>query len=537
MTILYLYSYGNLLSPARGSTKVKGEMCLFSTVTSAAIFGVESRPVNVEADITDGLPSFAMVGFLSTQVKEAQERVRTALKNSGLRMEPKRITVNLSPADVRKSGTGFDLPIAVAVAAAYGKVPGERLEGILIAGELNLNGEVLPVPGILPIVAGARESGCHTCILPKANEKEGAVISGIRILGVETLAETIAYLKGERALKPACASENCAGEAETHYEDFAEIAGQEAARRAVEVAVSGFHNLLMVGPPGSGKSMLARRIPGILPPLSLEEKIEISKVYSIAGMLNRDCHLVQQRPFRAPHHSITAKAMAGGGNYPRPGEVSLAHNGVLFLDELPEFSRETLEVLRQPLEERRVCISRTSGICTYPANIMLVAAMNPCPCGNYPDIAKCLCTNHQVRQYLNRISSPFLDRIDITIEVPALQYRSLEVKKTAETSAQIRERVLKARRIQEQRYKNTPFRFNADLDQSGIRTYCPLGSTQEMLMQEAFEKLDLSARTYYRILKVARTIADMMESGRIETEHLQEALCYRSIHKRYWLNR
>lgn len=509
---------------------------MFSTVMSASVFGVESRPVNVEADITDGLPSFTMVGFLSAQVKEAQERVRTALKNSGLRMEPKRITVNLSPADVKKSGTGFDLAIAVVIAAAYGKISSERLEGILFAGELNLNGEVLPIPGILPIVAGARECGCHTCILPKANEKEGAIISGIRVFGVRTLAETMAYLKGECILKPVCSGEIEEEEA-ARYEDFAEVGGQEAARRAVEVAVSGFHNLLMVGPPGAGKSMLARRIPGILPPLSLEEKIEISKVYSIAGLLTKDHHLVQQRPFRAPHHSITAKAMAGGGNFPRPGEISLAHNGVLFLDELPEFSRETLEVLRQPLEERRVCISRTGGICSYPANIMLIAAMNPCPCGNYPDLEKCLCTHSQVQRYLSRISSPLLDRIDITIEVPAVQYRALEMGKNGETSEQIRARVLLAHKVQERRYRNTSFRFNADLDQNGIRVYCPLGRAEEKMMQEAFEKLDLSARTYYRILKVARTIADMAGSETIKVCHLQEALCYRSIHKRYWLNR
>lgn len=508
-------------------------MQLFSTVMSASVYGVESRPVCVEADVGEGLPSFTMVGYLSAQVKEAQDRVRTALKNAGFRMEPKRVTVNLSPADLRKSGTGFDLPIAVAVAAAYEKVPQESLQGILFAGELSLNGEVQPIPGILPIVAGARENGCGVCVIPKANEREGALIRNVKVIGVESLKEAIDYLRGECALAPAEPAQEKSGEA--HYEDFADINGQAQVKRAVEIAVSGFHNFLMVGPPGAGKSMIAKRIPGILPLPSPEENLEIQQIYSTAGLLAQDAAPTVRRPFRAPHHTITAKALIGGGTWPHPGEVSLAHNGVLFLDELPEFSRETLEALRQPLENREIVISRNGNACRFPANFMLVAAMNPCPCGHYPDLSRCSCTPYMVKRYLSRVSSPLLERIDITVEVAPVDYPSLEKQEGNETSRTIRARVMQARQIQKERYRGTKIRFNTDLDQQGIARYCALGKEESALMREAFERLDLSARSYYRILKVSRTIADLDGSERIGAQHLQEALCYRSINKKYWV--
>ncbi|MDO5539191.1 MAG: YifB family Mg chelatase-like AAA ATPase [Eubacteriales bacterium] len=511
---------------------------MFCTVQSAAVFGADSIPVHVEADVGDGLPSFAMVGFLSAQVKEAQERVRTAMKNAGLKLEPKRVTVNLSPADMRKCGTGFDLPIAVALAAAYGKIPANRLQHTLIAGELSLNGAVLPIPGVLAIAEGALKQGCDICVIPEENVPEAAAIEGIKAIGVTSLRETVEYLKGNVEIIPGSSDgiweENFSGG--NAAVDFSDIHGQEAAKRAIEVAVSGFHNLLMIGPPGSGKSLLARAIPGILPQMSREESMEISKIYSISGKLP-ERRLMTQRPFRAPHSTITPGAMTGGGRFPKPGEVSLAHNGVLFLDELPEFSKDTLEVLRQPLEDREICIARNGGIYHFPSDFMLAGAMNPCPCGHYPDLNKCNCTYPMIQRYLGRISGPFLERIDLTIEVKRIDYTMIRSEKREENSETIRERVRSTRKIQEMRYRDMKYRFNSSLDQSGIRKFCRLGKEEEEFMRQMFEDKHLSARTYYRSLKVARTIADMEESENIKLIHLQEAFCYRNANEKYWMGR
>lgn len=507
---------------------------MVSTVTTAAICGIEARRVSVEADISSGLPCFVMVGFLGSEVKEAQDRVRTALVNSGFRMPSARVTVSLSPADLRKSGSWFDLPIAVAVLGAMGVVPAV-MDDIMMAGELGLTGSVRPVRGIMEMVCRSADFGCRSCIIPLENLDEGACIPGRQVMGAGSLREVIGYLTGDGFLKGASYEPDMPVPEKDHDQpDFRELKGQPLLRRAAEIAVSGFHNMLMIGPPGSGKSMTARRLPSIMPGITLEEAVEITRIHSVAGVLPEGSGLISRRPFRAPHHTATSASFAGGGNYPGPGEISLAHGGILFLDELPLFRTEVLETLRQPLEEGKITICRIHGDYTFPAHFILAAAMNPCRCGFFPDRTKCRCTSADVRKYLEHISRPLLDRIDLCAETGLPAYEELRTADPGEDSTSIRSRVEAARKIQSERYKDTPFRFNGDLTGAGVERYCRLGKESEKLLAGAYRKFSLTGRGCIRILKVARTIADLEGADEISCEHLAEALGYRMADQRLW---
>lgn len=513
---------------------------MISTIESCAVCGMQCIPVLVEVDAAKGLPCFEMVGYLGSEVREARERVRIALKNIGIDIPPLRLTVNLAPAHIHKGGTSFDLPIAVGVLTALGYLTNEAVKGILMVGEIGLNGEIRPVRGVLPMVRQASMRGIRRFIVPKGNEKEGAVVEGIKVTGVEDLEQVLKYLllpesERDRMLAPAKVDllKLLSEESRESGLDFADVNGQEAAKRGVEVAAAGFHNVLMTGPPGAGKTMIAQRIPGILPPLDLEESLEISEIYSVAGLLNEEDVLITKRPFISPHHTISESALAGGGRIPNPGVISLAHHAVLFLDEFGEFKRNTLDILRQPMEEKKVHIARTYGKYTYPADFMLVAAMNPCPCGYFPDRHKCRCSEQQINKYLSKISGPIMDRIDICVETAPVKMKQLNSSLKAESSGEIRDRVLMARERQKERFKQTPYRFNSQMSGNDVAMFCHLGSREEALMENAFKMLSLSARGYHRVLKVARTIADLEDCDNISVNHLSEAIFYRGMDTKY----
>lgn len=500
---------------------------MVSTVFSAALKGLGVESVQVEADISNGLPMFHMVGYLASEVKEAGDRVRSAIRNAGFSIPPKKIVVNLSPADVKKRGTAFDLPIAIAILAALEQVEWERLSETVFVGELGLDGTVKRVSGVLPIVIAAKQRGFRVCIVPAENQEEGEIIEGICVVGVNHIKEACSYLNGEECVGEKKKGASCKAVSKEVILDYSDIQGQKVLKRAVEVAVSGGHNLLMIGPPGVGKTMIARRIPTILPPLNMEESVELSSIYSIAGELNPQSPLMSLCPFREVHHSITRAALLGGGAFPKPGEISLANHGVLFLDELAEFPKNILELMRQPMDTHKVRIVRNRQECEFPAEFLLVATMNPCPCGNYPDRNRCSCTTVQIQNYWNKISSPLLDRIDICAQAEHIPYQHLQKSEKGETSDAIRERVMRARKVQEARYVGKKTKTNATLSPQDIGIHCKLGKEEQRMMQQVFEKMGLSARAYHKILCVARTIADLDGQEQITEEHLSEAIGYR----------